>query len=83
MRFRKTQSTKASRMTDPHKILQEESNKDGTTITPPGNDLDLLRSAIAEKVAELEVARISLKDFPFPNEAMQSAFARITEQNFP
>jgi hypothetical protein len=80
MRFRKTQSTKASRMTNPHEILQEESNEDGTTITPPDDDLDLLCSAIAEKVAELEVARISLKDFPFPNEGMRSAFAHITER---
>jgi hypothetical protein len=67
-------------MTDPHEILQEASNEDGITMTPPDDDLDLLRSAIDEKVAELEVARISLKDFPFPNEAMRSAFTRITER---
>jgi hypothetical protein len=81
MRFQKTQSTKVSRMTDPWEILPEASNEEGTTMTPPDDDLDLLRSAVTEKVAELEVARISLKEFTFPKEATQSAFTRITEQS--
>jgi hypothetical protein len=67
-------------MTDSHEILQEASHEVRITMTPPNDDLDLLRSAIAEKVAELEVARISLKDFPFSNEAMCSAFTRITKR---
>jgi hypothetical protein len=67
-------------MTDPNEILPEASNEDGTTMTPPDDDLDLLRSAIAEKAAELEVARISLKEFNFPNATMRTAFSRITER---
>jgi hypothetical protein len=47
-------------MTNPNEILQA-CNEDRTTMTPPGDDLNLLHSAITEKVTELEVARISLK----------------------
>jgi hypothetical protein len=47
-------------------------------MTPPDDDIDLLRQAIDEKVAELEIARISLQEFNFPNETMRKAFARIT-----
>jgi hypothetical protein len=52
---------KASRMTNPYKILPEASDEEGTRMTPPNHDLDLLCSAITKKVAELEVPRISLK----------------------
>jgi hypothetical protein len=61
-------------------ILQEASNEGGTMMTLPDYVLLLLCSTIAQKVAELEVARMSLKDFLFLNKAIQSAFTRITEQ---
>jgi hypothetical protein len=67
-------------MTNPYKPLPEESAVDGTSMTSSDNDLKLHRTAIAEKVTELEVARISLKEFNFLNEAMRSAFTRITKQ---
>jgi hypothetical protein len=62
-------------------ILQGASNEDQTTVTLPSHELNLLHSAISEKVTELEVARISLKEFTFPNKIMQSAFTCITKQN--
>jgi hypothetical protein len=68
-------------MTDPNETVSSQgaSYLDGTSFTPPDDDIDLLRSAIAEKVTELEVARISLKEFNFPNEILRSAFMRITD----
>ena len=50
----------ASRMTDPNEnaSLQQASYMAGTMMKLPDNDLDLLCSAIAKKVPELEVARI-------------------------
>ena len=49
-------------------------------MTPPDDEINLLRSSIAEKSTELEAARILLRDFTFPSEVLRNAHERTTAQ---